>query len=379
VNLPTAPFVERQVIEYIRRFVADRRQLALSADQFGNLLVRYKPRAMRKIAGKPILFAAHMDHPGFVAVRHAGSKRVYAEFRGWVSASYFAGERIRFFSGGQWINGRIEKVIAAQPTGKKEKRAASSAASFRDQQPPAGVIARVASEVMPGSPGMWAIADATIRGHTLSARACDDLAGLAAVLCMLDVICRRKITVPCYAFFTRAEEVGFAGALAAVKAKTVPRNSLVVAVECSKAIAGVAMGGGPVLRVGDKASVFTPSVTAYCQVVAESLAAGDRSFQFQRKLMDGGTCESTAYCHYGYDATGICLPLGNYHNMDASRGRIGAEFIDVRDFANLVKWFVALAQSPAKMKFDGKHPGLEQRLKSLHDKHRPALLATAVF
>jgi putative aminopeptidase FrvX len=121
------------------------------------------------------------------------------------------------------------------------------------------------------------------------------------------------------------------------------QNVLVIGVECSKAITGVALGGGPVLRVGDKATVFTPAVTAYCQVVAEELAAKDKAFSFQRKLMDGGTCESTAYCHYGYDATGICLPLGNYHNMDESRGRIGPEYIDVRDFANLVKWFVALA------------------------------------
>jgi endoglucanase len=377
VNLPTAPFVEGRVIAYIRKFVAARPRLALSADQFGNLLVRYRPATTRKIVGKPVLFAAHMDHPGFVAIVAEGAGRIRAEFRGWVSTSYFAGERIQFFSGGRWVNGRIEKVIPSKPAGKKEKRAAASASSFRDQQPPEGVIAKVASDVAPGSPGMWAIPDAVIRDNKIHARACDDLAGLAAVLCMLDEVCRRKIASPCYAFFTRAEEVGFAGALAAVNAKTVPRNALVVAVECSKAITGVSLGAGPVLRVGDKASVFTPSVTAYCQVVAESLAAKDRSFLFQRKLMDGGTCESTAYCHYGYDATGICLPLGNYHNMDAVRGRIGPEYVDVRDFTNLVKWFVALAESPAKMKFDGSHPGLDKRLKTLHDKHRPVLLKTA--
>ena len=110
---------------------------------------------------------------------------------------------------------------------------------------------------------------------------------------------------------------------------------LVVGVECSQAIAGVTLGAGPILRVGDKATVFTPAATAYCQVVAEQLAAQDKSFTFQRKLMDGGTCESTAYCHYGYNATGICLPLGNYHNMDEARGRLGPEFLDVRDVGTL--------------------------------------------
>jgi endoglucanase len=224
---------------------------------------------------------------------------------------------------------------------------------------------------------MWGIGDARIRAHKLFARACDDVAGLAAILCMLDEICRRRSRVPCLAFFTRAEEVGFAGALAAVDCKTVPRHAIIVAVECSKAVPGVALGDGPVLRVGDKASVFTPAATAYCQVIAERLAGEDRSFAFQRKLMDGGTCESTAYCHYGYDATGICLPLGNYHNMDLLRGRIGPEFIDIRDFLNLVKWFVALAESPGGTRFVGRHPGLHTRLDALLRRHRAHLLRTA--
>jgi endoglucanase len=239
------------------------------------------------------------------------------------------------------------------------------------------VVVKVAEEVAPGSPGMWDLPDAAIRGHSIHARVCDDLAGLAGVLCMLDAVCRRRSAVPCDAFFTRAEEVGFAGALAAVDAGSVPREALVVAVECSKAVTGVSLGAGPVLRVGDRASVFTPALTAYCQVVAERLAAADKTFRFQRKLMDGGTCESTAYCHYGYDATGLCLPLGNYHNMDERRGRIGAEFVDLRDFLGLVKWFVALAESPGEVKYDGRHPGLSRRLEALLRRHRGALLRTA--
>ncbi len=163
----------------------------------------------------------------------------------------------------------------------------------------------------------------------------------------------------------------------AVSQRTVPRNTVVVAVECSKAIAGVALGAGPVLRVGDKATVFTPAATAYCHVVAESLAQRDKSFRYQRKLMDGGTCESTAYCHFGYEATGICLPLLNYHNMNEARHRIGPEIIDVRDFQNLVKWFVALADSPRTIRYDGAHPGLDARLEALLRRHRGRLERTA--
>jgi endoglucanase len=297
---------------------------------------------------------------------------VRADFRGWVQAPYFQNAVIQFFSGGRWIRARIAEVIPHRP-----KKSASSARSFGADAPPEAVIARVREPVGVGSPGMWALGDAVVRDNRLHARACDDVAGLSAILCMLDAICRKPTAVPCYAFFTRAEEVGFGGALAAVSDRTVPRSATVVAVECSKAIAGVAMGDGPILRVGDKASIFTPAATGWCQVVAERLAARDSSFAYQRKLMDGGTCESTAYCHYGYQATGVCLALGNYHNMDTDRKKVGPEFIDIRDFDNLVKWFVALAAAPAEIPYEGVHPGLDARLTTLLKEHRPRLLKSA--
>jgi len=378
VDLPTAPFAERHVVAYIRDFVARRPALRMGTDTFGNLLVEYRPprRPKGALRGRPILFAAHMDHPGFLAEAMIDATHVRAEWRGWVQARYFRNERIKFFVDGRWIPAVIEGVIP-YPSGKGPRRATTSARSFGADSPPMAVTARVSTDVPPGSIGMWNLPDAVIRGHRIHARVCDDTAGVAAILCALDALCRRGSPCPCYACFTRAEEVGFAGALGAVDARTLPQDALVVAVECSREIPGVALGDGPVLRVGDKASVFTPAVTAYGQVVAERLAVKDRSFRFQRKLMDGGTCESTAYCHYGYDATGICLPLVNYHNMDGQRGRIAPESVDVRDFLNLVKWFIALAASPAKMKFDGRHPGLDQRLDALLKRHRRRLLKTA--
>ncbi len=386
VNLPTAPFVEQQVIDYILAFVDRRSALSVSSDRFGNLLVTYEPRRARaasrkrpasKSAGRsrPILFAAHMDHPGFLAGEHIDARHLRAEWHGWVMASYFKGTRVRFFSGGRWVGGTITEVIPEKPAKGAARRAAVGARNAPADNPPAAVIVRTQGRVEPGSPGMWDLPDAVVKDNRIHCRVCDDLAGLAAILAMLDAVCRKPISTTTYAFFTRAEEVGFAGALCAVSDKTVPRNAVVVAVENSKAITGVSLGAGPVLRVGDKASVFTPAATAYCQVAAEALAARDKSFVFQRKLMDGGTCESTAYCHYGYEATGICLPLGNYHNMDLERKKIAPEFVDVRDYDNLVKWFIALAQAPATQLYDGSHPGLAKRLDGLLKKHRPRLLA----
>ncbi len=365
VDLPTAPFVETHVVQYIRDFVAARPQLRLRRDRFGNLMVKYTPKRPVKKPGRPMLFAAHMDHPGFIARKMIDSRHVEAEWHGGVQWPYFKDARIKFHTAGAWAKGRI--VAMKRAAGKKVAALA----------PPKTIVAKVSADIEAGSPGMWDIPDAVIRGNRLHSRVCDDIAALAGIVCMLDEICRTGCRTPTYAFFTRAEEVGFAGALAAVADKTIPKRALVVAVENSKAITGVGMGDGPVLRVGDRLSVFTPAVAAYCRLVADKLAATDKTFKYQRKLMDGGACESTAYCHYGYDATGICLPLINYHNMDTGSGRIAPEAIDVRDFQNLTKWFVALARSPATLKYDGSHPGLDATLGGLLTQWRTRLMKTA--
>jgi putative aminopeptidase FrvX len=371
VSLPTAPFCEQAPVRFIRRFVAARPALSIRADRFGNLLVRYRRGPAR---ARPVVFAGHLDHPGFVATGSDRDGRITADFRGWVDRSYFLGERVRFFTPGGEVVGVIDSVDGRSRPG-RPRNAEPRVQSLRNEKPPERVTVKVRRPVPPGSIGMWDFPGCRIRGHTLFARACDDVAGVSAILCALDALCRTRARGDCIAFFTRAEEVGFGGALAAVADRVLPRRAIVVAVECSRAITGVTMGGGPVLRVGDKASIFTPAATAWCHVVAERLAAADRSFRFQRKLMDGGTCESTVYCHYGYEATGLCLPLGNYHNMDRERRRIAPEFIDLRDFENLVKWFVALATT--RIPYTDTHPGLDLRLKLLLKRHRPRLLNSA--
>ena len=61
--------------------------------------------------------------------------------------------------------------------------------------------------------------------------------------------------------------------------------------------------------------------------------------------MPGGTCEATVYDIYGFTAASICVALGNYHNMDTARGRIGPEYIDLADWRNMVKLFVQVAKN----------------------------------
>ena len=205
------------------------------------------------------------------------------------------------------------------------------------------IVADMKASVEPGSIGMWDLPDPVIRGSRIYARGCDDVGGVAAVLSALDELARGRKAVEAYALLTRAEEVGWAGAIAACKSGIIPHRTRIIAVETSSEIPGVQMGNGPILRVGDSAAIFPNPLCAHTARVAKELAKRRGGFKWQRKLMDGGSTESLAYIEYGHESIGMCLALGNYHNMDRSRERIGAEYIDLNDFEALIEWFVALA------------------------------------
>ena len=222
VDLPTAPFVEGEVIRYIKGFVAQRPQLRVRTDPFGNLMVRYTPRRRNRRRGRPILFSAHMDHPGFSAVRMTDKQHVYADFRGWVRSPYFKNERVQFYSGGEWVSGRTVKVIPHRLGRSVPRRAAASARSFGAHAPPKAVVAQVARPVRPGSPGMWASAMRLFAAID-HARACDDVAGLAAIPA-LDAICREEIPTICYAF-SHEPRKSASGTLAAIERGPFPKRT----------------------------------------------------------------------------------------------------------------------------------------------------------
>src|SRR6185295_15601887 len=95
-----------------------------------------------------------------------------------------------------------------------------------------------------------------IRRGQIHGRACDDLGGVAAILATLIELKRRRARVNVIGVISRAEEVGFLGAMAVAAAKELPKNSLVVSLETSRELPGVKMGEGVILRVGDRTSIF---------------------------------------------------------------------------------------------------------------------------
>jgi len=159
-----------------------------------------------------------------------------------------------------------------------------------------------------------------------------------------------------WGLLTRAEEVGFLGALEAIRLGTVPSGSTVLSLECSKALVNAPQGEGVIVRVGDRMSIFAPALTEALRAAAESVAGDDPSFRFQRKLMDGGACEATAFCASGYRASGLAVPLGNYHNAADDGPGIAAENVLIDDWLAEVRLLVEIACRPDLLDYDTPEP-----------------------
>jgi putative aminopeptidase FrvX len=325
-STPTAPFLESRVVAYVRQFVARRKKLRLHRDSTGNLLIELPGR---KNTLPRWVFCAHMDHPGMVTRRMLDPHTVEAEFRGWVLPEFPKGEKVRFFDGDREITGVVTHV---EPDTESHRTAA--------------VRARVAAPLPPDCIGMWDQGPGRIKGRKFLCRACDDLAGAAAALAMLDQLHRNPPAAPVAVLLTRAEEDGFVGAIAAARRPNLLRKTdRIIAIETSALQPYAPQEKGPIIRLGDKTSIFNSSLSYFLTQQAEAIAKTDKSFLFQRNVMPGGTCEATVYDVFGFHAASICVALGNYHNMDRQKQRIAPEFIDVPDWLGMVRLFLALARN----------------------------------
>jgi len=347
--IPTAAGQEGRVIEWIEQWVKKQSGLALRHDKFGNLLLTQT----RKSSKKPIYITAHLDHPAFVVRKQIDDLHLEMEFRGGVNDAYFVGANVEVFDNDD--NGYIGTIQSLNPKAKPFKR----------------VIVKlkkgVAGILLKDDIARWKFNPPIIKNGLLHAPACDDLAGVAAALCALDKIKRLPALGHVGVLLTRAEEIGFVGAIAAAKNKSVPKTSRLLCLETSRSFPESPIGGGPILRVGDKTSVFGPDIT---NAVSEIMNA-QKKLTWQRKLMPGGTCESTAFCEYGYLSTCLCLALGNYHNMKDIDGvlqknkpaKVAPEFISVNDFHGLVEMLKIICRDLDKPRKASLRRSLETRLK----------------
>ena len=280
LSSPTAPFHEYFVRTEIERLLQGCPAVKLSTDPFGNLIARYRAGQ----ATSDWVFGAHMDHPGFVRNPADGQWR----FLGGVPARY------------------LELGAARREFG-----------NF----------------------AMWDLQDFAVEDGRLVCRACDDLAGCAILVCMLLELQRREALGGVDVVFTRAEEVGFLGAIELGRAWPFDPDAVFVSVETSAAVGGVRMGSGPVVRAGDAVSFFDHEAS----VLFMEISRGE-GIPVQRALLDRGSCEATALQHYGIRSAGLSLLLGNYHNC-SPEGEIAAEYVDLGDAKSLVNLLVSLVGS----------------------------------
>ncbi len=336
-GIPTAAGCEDRVIEWISQWVGRRRGLRLKCDRGGNLIITTGRAAA---GGRPLYITAHLDHPAFVVRAPVDRRTVEVEFRGNVHEPYFDNAPVELID----VAGGVHsgRVVERDPKQRPFNR-------YRVRLSRPGSVER-------GDLGRWAYRGRgrrpTIVDGLLYTPACDDLAGVAAALGAIDVL-RRRRAGDVRLLLTRAEEVGFLGAIAACKDRSIPRQARLICLENSRSFAESPIGAGPILRVGDRIGVFSPELTNRLSALISEHQRAHPDFKAQRKLMAGGTCEATTFCAYGYEATCICLPLGNYHNMVDIDGvlsgkrapRVGPEHIAIADFHGMVELLILAAET----------------------------------
>lgn len=334
---PAAPYHEDGVRGEVEAICAEN-GLSARRDRFGNVHIELRGRP----GERPVVLAAHLDHPGFVITRGLGQGRYQATFQGGVPAVFFRrGLPVRLMPGS--VKAILEKSLG-EGRGFQVKVKGDRKVS---------VVPRFA---------VWDLPDFQLRKDRIVGRACDDLIGAASVLETLISLNRKKARVNAIGLLSRAEEVGFHGALAVADEGLIPKNSLVISLETSRELPAVKMGKGVIIRVGDRSSIFDSDASRFLWEAALELQAKDEDFCFQRALMSGGTCEATAFQEYGFQTGAVCVALGNYHNC-ASKNRIAAEFVNVKDVASMVALLEhAICRMPAFEKLTGK---LRQRLRRL--------------
>jgi putative aminopeptidase FrvX len=368
-SIPTAAGREGRVIEWIEDWLDDRPGLALRRDGAGNLVIE---RVDSDETRPPLFVTGHLDHPAFVVEGLVGPSTVRLQFRGGVRDPYFLDAPVDIVTeSGETVRARLIEAGEAKPF-----RACLAEVEGDASADDAGVAV--------GDVARWAMDPPSVDGAgMLHTHACDDLAAVTAALAMMDAVLELDAAAHVRLLLTRAEEVGFVGATWAMKHATAPEGSRLVLLENSRSFPDSPIGAGPILRVGDRLSTFSPALTAGLGKLAEDLSkqreGTDRPFRFQRKLMPGGACEATVYQAFGYEAACLCLPLGNYHNMadlDAvERGddhavaaaRCDREFIALADFHWLVDLLVAAATGL------GEVPSMVERLEKMFEERRVVL------
>jgi len=344
---PTAPFREEHVVEVAERTL----RLAgvpFFRDPVGNIVVgctsqsRYL-RLVREKNREPLrLFIAHMDHPGFHGVRWISRQRLRIKWHGGSPVKHLAGSRVWLATqDGIVTEGKLDRVRLTKTRHGMDTADVTLARPLTGIQPRADAIYGGFQFRAP----VWRV------GKRLYTKAADDLVGVFSIIDTAIKLFSREHTKqpPFLGLLTRGEEVGFIGAIGHFELgwlSDTRRPIVCVSLETSRTLPGAVIGKGPVVRLGDRRTVFN---SGYLKVLTD-IAQKILPKMHQRRIMDGGTCEATAATVYGLPAIGISAPLGNYHNQ-GFEGAPGCkpqgpspEFVHLDDIEGMLKLCRGLMQ-----------------------------------
>ncbi len=358
---PTAPFREQAVAAVVGAWLA-RAKVPFFRDPAGNLIVGVSSRAeylrlIRRHQQEPVrLFIAHMDHPGFHGRRWLADKRLEIEWHGGSPVKRLAGAPVWLAMGDCYVaQGRLANIrLGAKRHALHRAEVVIGESSWCE---------RPAAEALFGAFRFRAPAWKT--GKRLNTKAADDLVGVFAAVHTAIKLFATKRRAPFLGLLTRAEEVGFVGAVNHFELgwlDTARRPVVCVSLETSRALPGALIGKGPVVRLGDRRTVFEPGALHVLIELAQRALPG----KHQRRIMDGGTCEATAATAWGYPAIGLSVPLGNYHNIDDETGAPAPEHVHLDDVEGMLR----LCQALMRPGLAWPDPWKQQRRRLLKNRRR---------
>jgi endoglucanase len=334
---PTAPFREEAVAAVVSAWLAHA-GVPFFRDPVGNLVVGARSRAeylrlIRRQSREPVrLFIAHMDHPGFHGRRWRSDRRLEVEWHGGSPVKKLAGAPVWLAQGDCCVaQGRLANVrLDAKRHALHRAEVAIEKPSWRERPAPEALFGAFRFRAP-----VWRA------GKRLNTKAADDLVGVFAVVHTAMKLFAGRRRAPFLGLLTRAEEVGFVGAVNHFELgwlEAARRPVVCVSLETSRALPGARIGKGPVVRLGDRRTVFDAGGLRVLTELAQRVLPR----RHQRRIMDGGTCEATAATAWGFPAIGLSVPLGNYHNIGDKTGAPAPEYVRIDDVEGMLRLCRAL-------------------------------------
>jgi len=352
LSQPTSPFREKHVQILIKTTLKNNK-VPHFLDPIGNLIIgaNSKEDYLKKTRAKtrePLrFFVAHMDHPGFHGVKWLSETELEILWHGGSPTAHLENSSVWIGDEQGWtpLVGTLSKVEMI-PSG----RGIQKAVTCFDR--------REAQSLYPKAKSLYGgfrfRAPVWEENNRLYTKAADDLVGCFAVvetaISLWNDPKKRALRENFIGILTRAEEVGFIGAIGHLKLGWIEKSkrpTVLISLETSRTLPGAEFGKGPIVRLGDKATTFDPGALKVLTDLAIEVLPG----RHQRRIMDGGTCEATAATAFEVPAIGISIPLGNYHNQSFEGGPDAAptngpapEFVDLSDIQGMLELCQALVR-----------------------------------